>query len=276
MELKKAQHLRSLDYNKQLQEPRFLNVFNKEKRNEIHNLEYNIAITLLRDDNMLNLKKRLAKSPLVKLLKGRGTVINPFYMETEFAKGYFFNVDFLFAKRKWTQIAVGTCFSNAYKTALGLSKNSIENKILNGLSWFGYSVCHSINLVNDEWVIDYNFGVVMQKELYFKTFPFEVLDAIDGKEILNNYDQFKKYYISDFEKCFCYDVVANQIRNGEIEVRDREDKLFFSTTKYDIKEVYQERFEAKFRWPNKLNKRKMLNSTINKLAETEDNEEELS
>ena len=51
---------------------------------------------------------------------------------------------------------------------------------------------HSVAEVNDHLIIDVNYGVVMDKELYKKLFMFEELERIGGKQVPDMLDLLSK------------------------------------------------------------------------------------
>lgn len=132
--------------------------------------------------NKLSLKKMGIK------ISGKGTKDEPYFVETPYGKGKFFNVNEIF-KDKHCPFEVGNCFANAFNMAGEMIKlpNVEICDCVSGISWHRKNgvdsgMLHSVVELNN-WIIDVNLGMVISKDLYRKLFLFEELCRISGDKI---------------------------------------------------------------------------------------------
>ncbi len=136
---------------------------------------------------------------------------------TIFGKGKFFDSRALFENWKYPKwIVPGFCYSNAYAHIL---TQGIKAKIVSGIVYIGRGkpFLHSVILTNEGMVIDFNYSLVMDKELYFNLFNFEVLAELESEKILENkefclsnpkiFSDYKSYEIN-----FAFDDVIERVK----------------------------------------------------------------
>lgn len=157
-----------------------------------------------------------------KSFKGLGTQRRPYVLEGEFGKAEIYNAHEFFRKRKYPEhVEQGYCFGNCHTMAYNLAYHKIPVKILSGISNnYKYSVLHSVLEVRNKYILDFNLNLYIEKEMYSKLFPFEVLSELDGKRILEdkdfimqNFDVIKDKSIMYFN--FAYDDVLNYIKDKQ-------------------------------------------------------------
>lgn len=158
-------------------------------------LVYNIT------NNKLFLSRLMAKLALKKLgveITGKGTKKNPYKIKTEFGESEFYPVAYLFVDKK-CPFEVGMCFKNAFNIAGEMSKlKSVKScDCVSGLSLIvdkgeKRSIMHSVAELNNHLIIDVNWGIVMDKDLYKKLFMFEELVRLKGKQVPEMMDLLSK------------------------------------------------------------------------------------
>ena len=119
-------------------------------------------------------------------------------IETVYGKGKFFDAHRLYKDGKYPNyIKPGLCFSNAYAYALTSNK---EVNVVSGICLLGKPFLHSVVETAGGLVIDFNYSLVMEAELYYELFSFERLAEVKYKQIqknknlcLNNNELFSKY-----------------------------------------------------------------------------------
>ena len=127
----------------------------------------------------------MKKQKGVKSFKGLGTIKHPYRIETDFGGGCFYDARKGFKKStypKW--IEQNYCYDNCLKFAL-LTK--IECKVLSGLAYMDKPFLHSVILINNK-IVDFNYNVVMDKDLYFNLVKFESMAEVDAKQVRDTAD----------------------------------------------------------------------------------------
>lgn len=188
-------------------------------------LVYNIA------NNKLFLSRLMCKLALKKLgveIVGKGTKKNPYTIKSEFGESEFYPVRYLFVDKK-CPFKAGECFKNAFHIAGEMSKlKSVKRcDCVSGLSLTltkdgKRGILHSVAELNDHLIIDVNYGVVIDKELYNKLFMFEELERIEGKQVpemlaLISDDKsreiMRKYYLRDYHMVFAPEDMRDFLKN---------------------------------------------------------------
>lgn len=127
----------------------------------------------------------MKKQKGVNSFKGLGTIKHPFKIETEFGSGTFYDVRKGFEKNTYPQwIKQNYCYSNCLQFIL-LTK--VKCKLLSGIGYLEKPFLHSVVLIGDK-IIDFNYHIVMSKDLYFKLTKFECLAELDAQKIRESND----------------------------------------------------------------------------------------
>ena len=185
----------------------------------IKNALVNLIINQQYDDNLseyLYYKNSLEKNFN---LQGEGIINNPFRLSTNFANGKFYNAHLLFCDGKYPNfIKPNSCHTNSYKFA----KMYIDNcSVLFGISSSDYPFLHSVIKIKD-FIIDFNYNLVMSKDLYISLFNFEVLNEVFNTDIKANHNrlanklQENNSKITDAEVNACYYEIINLLNNNKL------------------------------------------------------------
>lgn len=168
--------------------------------------------------NRLIIKKSFA----VKTFKGLGTKKRPYEIDSEFCKGKIWNAHEFFKKRKYPQyIKTGYCFSNCFTSAFNLAHRKIPAKILSGIvNNLQESCLHSVLEIENKFIVDFNLNLCIEKDIYAKLLPFEVLSVLNANRICEDKDFVKLNAdavnnISIMYFNFAYDDVIDYIKNKE-------------------------------------------------------------
>ena len=143
-----------------------------------------------------------------------------YQVNTKFGEGTFFDARKLFENGKYPKwIRPGFCFSNAYAHIL---TEGIKSKILSGIVYVGSGkpFLHSAILTEEGMIVDFNYNLVMSKELYCNLFNFEVLAELESDKIiekkefcLKNPEIFSEY--KSYEINFAFDDVMERIKEKQ-------------------------------------------------------------
>lgn len=134
---------------------------------------------------------------------GRGTKDFPYELKTKWGSGKFFNARLLFNNSEFPNyIEKKYCFSNCYFYAKNIGETNDKScKVLSGIAYINkIAILHSVVEFENGWIMDFNYDLVMQKDLYFALFGFEVLSELTSQEIFvkdrlfNRYSQYIKSY----------------------------------------------------------------------------------
>ena len=161
----------------------------------------------------------MKKQKGVESFKGLGTIKHPFKIETEFGSGTVYDARKGFEKNTYPQwIRQNYCYSNCLQFVL-LTK--VKCKLLSGIAYLEEPFLHSIVLIGDK-VIDFNYHIVMSKDLYFKLTKFECLAEIDAQKIrdtndfiLSKEDILTSTCLQTITINFAYDDVLSYLQNEE-------------------------------------------------------------
>ena len=149
--------------------------------------------------------------------------INPsvrmYSVKTKFGDGLFFDAHRLYRDGKYpSYIKSGFCYSNAYAFVLN---NNVKSKVVSGIAYLDKPFLHSVVLTAGGQVIDFNYNLVMNADLYFKLFNFEILAEVESKKIKetyhfleNNLDVYDKYNIQSYTLNFAFDDVLKIVTEG--------------------------------------------------------------
>ena len=99
--------------------------------------------------------------------------------------GVFFDAHKLFVGKKYPPfIRSHYCYDNTRSTIAIFGKGA---KILSGIVFIGKPFLHSVILFNDT-IIDFNYDLVISKDLYFKLTHFEVLAKLNYEQLHRNHE----------------------------------------------------------------------------------------
>lgn len=157
------------------------------------------------DLNVLELKKILINNFN---LKGNGSLNSLYSVKTQFGGGQFCDLHNFFSNNRYPNfIQKQYCHSNCYDM---VKYCKLKCKILSGIACRSYSFLHSVLLV-DDYILDFNYDLLMSKDLYMQLFNFEVLSIVDSDDLISNLVSFngedkffKNNNITYGEVCFCY------------------------------------------------------------------------
>lgn len=162
-------------------------------------------------NNKFFLSRLLNKLSLKKMgiaISGKGTDEEPYLITTQLGQGKFFNVKYIFNKKK-CPFKVGHCFSNAFNMAGEMInlQNVNQADCVSGISLTKAngkhrSILHSVVELNNAWIVDVNLGLVMSTDLYKKLFMFEELTRFDGNRVEKMLEILKKDTSREITKQF--------------------------------------------------------------------------
>lgn len=129
------------------------------------------------------LGKRKMRSVGITKIKTINKVVCMHKIQSYLGEGVFFDAHKLFDDGNYPKwIKPNHCFSNSH---LHILQTGIKAKILSGIIFIGKPILHSVILVGDN-IIDFNYNLVMSKDLYLNLTHFEILEELDYKQILDN------------------------------------------------------------------------------------------
>jgi len=176
-------------------------------------LDYQLQLDNLSD--FVHTKQSLEKNFK---MQGEGTMDDPFKITTNYGAGEFYNAHFLFLNCEYPKfVRPNNCHTNSYKFA----KMYLDKcEVLFGICQTDHSFLHSIVKVKD-FIVDFNYNLVMSADLYFSLFNFEVLNTISNEDIKNNNKQLidaitkNNILITDGEVNACFYELLDLIKTNE-------------------------------------------------------------
>jgi len=116
---------------------------------------------------------------------GLGTIKHPYKVKTDFGEGVFYDARKGFDKNRYPEwIKQNHCYSNCLQFAL-LTK--VDCEILSGIAYMDKPFLHSVILFKDK-VIDFNYNIVMSKDLYCAITKFECLAELSADRVRETVD----------------------------------------------------------------------------------------
>lgn len=164
----------------------------------------------------------MKKQKGVKSFKGIGTIKHPCKIETDFGVGTFYDARKGFDKKTYPDfIEQNFCYSNCLQFAL---VTKFDCKILSGIGYMTKPFLHSVILVDGK-VIDFNYNMVINKDLYFKLVKFECLAELDAQKTRDTFDfvcskrdLLRKSNLQTIIINFAYDDVLDYLKNEERQI----------------------------------------------------------
>jgi len=149
-------------------------------------------------------------------LMGSGIFSCPFEIKTKYGAGKFFEAHSFFEDNKYPKfVRKRYCHSNSYEFAKTHNK---ECTVLSGVAYRRKSFLHSVVQIGD-YILDFNYDLVMDKELYMKLFNFVVVSEVKSQDIKEN-DELMKEKLSNRvnygEMNFCYYELLEAIKNNNL------------------------------------------------------------
>ena len=145
-------------------------------------------------------------------MMGDGTQENPFKIKIDSSIGQFFSAKQLFKQGYPKFIKPHNCHTNSYKFAKFFNKDC---EVLFGICHADIAFIHSVLKIND-YILDFNYDLVMSENLYNHLFNFKVLNTIKSEDIkkynsaLENYVAENHLTITDGEVNACFYELVNQ------------------------------------------------------------------
>ena len=129
-------------------------------------------------------------------------------LNSELGNGIFFDAHELFLNGEYPKwIKRYHCFTN---THLYILQTKLKATILSGIAFIGKPFLHSVLLIGDN-IIDFNYDLVISKDLYFALTHFEVLSTLNYKSILENEALIRKMKgVQNYVLNFAFEEVIDQ------------------------------------------------------------------
>ena len=238
MTLKEAEELREQNLARTLRMPNCLQFIDEDDMAQRTNIRWGVCYIIKKyvEKRPFGKKSMLLKTALknargVEDFYGAGTKDWPFHIKTKWGSGCFYDAHEVFKGAKYPNyIEKLYCFSNCYFMAKEIGEtNNLSCKVLGGIAYIkDYPILHAVVETEDGYIIDFNYDIVMEKELYFSLFAFEPLSELTSQEIfvkdrlLNKYRNHIKNYGHGYRVFALDDLIeyAEQRDNNEVESRE--------------------------------------------------------
>lgn len=161
--------------------------------------------------------KRLMSLLGVNFIENIDPSIGMYHVNTVAGEGNFFDAHRLFESGQYPNwVAQNHCFGNAYLYAL---KNAKQSRVVSGIAYVGKPFLHSIVLTKSNYVVDFNYNIVMTAGLYFNLINFEPLAEVNSKDIKETYtlfntnrDLFQKENFQTYAINFAFEDILEHIK----------------------------------------------------------------
>lgn len=107
--------------------------------------------------------------------------IGSYNIKTKYGEGIFFDAHRLFVDGNYPQwITPKYCFSNSFFYVM---RTGLDAKVESGIAYDKQPFLHSVVLIGD-YIVDFNYDLVMEKNLYCALTHFEILEELESEKIV--------------------------------------------------------------------------------------------
>ena len=146
---------------------------------------------------------------------GNGTFELPYTLQSNFGEGKFCDLCSYFKSKEYPNfIRKRYCHSNCFEYAKRINSKC---KILSGIVCKDYPFLHSVVLIGN-YILDFNYDLLMTKDLYVNLFNFEILNELKGEDItvnLHKLEKAKNINLTYAEVNFCFYDIINRIEHNQ-------------------------------------------------------------
>ena len=214
MTIEEIEKLGEDELKKRLRLPKTLNGETRDKLMMAHEQLVFIIDKILRNSQREDylsgsiFAKTIMKKIGINDLKKLDNWVGSYEIKSELGGGIFFNAHKLFPDQKYPEwLRPYYCFDN---TRLYILRTGLEASILSGVAFIGKPFLHSVLLVGDN-IIDFNYDLVISKDLYFALTHFETLSELNYKQILENKKLIQKMKgVKNYVFNFAFEEVVEQ------------------------------------------------------------------
>lgn len=195
MTIEEIEKLAEDEQNKTLQVPTSLKNETRESLMMAHEQLVFIIDKIIRNPNKENyitnslFSKSIRRRVGILDLKRLNNNADCYRIKSKLGEGVFFDAHKLFADGQYPKwIKPNHCFSNSH---LYILQTKLEATILSGIAFIGIPFLHSVLLIGDN-IIDFNYDLVISKDLYFALTHLEVLAELSNTQLLENENLIRK------------------------------------------------------------------------------------
>ena len=213
MKLEEVRDLRENENNNKLRHSKLLEEKSVEERDEIYYI--NTKVRGMVDKLPLLVKYFAKKGEELVQISGEGTRESPYIIDCEYGHGKLYKLDEIFKKLpRW--VKKFECFGNCVGMAYVMGKEDYVGKVIGGIYDLGKPVMHAvieIDIDGIECIADFNFNMVIEKELYVKLFNFEIMEETDFKKIVENEKFLRHCKYNTLFTVFAFDDLIDYIQD---------------------------------------------------------------
>ena len=148
-------------------------------------------------------------------LKGNGVFSCPYEIKTPYGDGKFFDAHTYFKDYKYPYfVQKQYCHSNSYEFA---RTQNCKCKVLSGIAFKKISFLHSVVQI-DDYILDFNYDIMMSKDLYYNLFNFVVINEVTSEDIVKNSVLMTTKLANKInygEMNFCYYELLEMVQNNQ-------------------------------------------------------------
>ncbi len=215
MTLEEVRKLRDQENNNQL---RHSSLFENLTVDENDNLYFiNTKIRELVDTVSLFVKYFAKKGGELVQVSGKGSKEDPYLIDCEYGQGRLYKLNKIFKNLpKW--VKKFECFGNCVGMAYVMGKEDYIGKVIGGIYDTGKPVMHAVLEIEVDGVIciaDFNFNMIIEKDLYIKLFNFEVLAETEFQKIVEASDDLRHLQLTTMYTVFAFNDLIDYLHNEE-------------------------------------------------------------
>lgn len=212
MTLEEVRDLRDLENHNQLRHSSLAQNLTIEEKDKIYLI--NTRIRELVDNVSLFVKYFAKQGGELVQVSGSGTREDPYLIDCEYGQGRLYKLNKIFKNLpKW--VKKFECFGNCVGMAYVLGQNH-QGKVIAGIYDLGKPVMHAvieINVNGMTCIADFNFNMVIEKDLYIKLFNFEIMAETEFNKIVQNSQHLRHCQLNTVFTAFAFDDLIDYLQD---------------------------------------------------------------
>lgn len=215
MKLEEVRNFRDDENNGKLRHSKLYKKKSVEDRDNVYLV--NTKIRELVDDVSIFVKYFAKRGGDLVQLEGKGTLDKPYNINCEYGEGRLYKLNNVFTDLpKW--VKKFECFGNCTGMAYVLGKKNCKGKVVGGIYDLGKPVMHAViemEIDGAECIADFNFNMIIEKELYIKLFNFEIMAETEFKKVVENERFLRHCKFNSIFTAFAFDDLIDYLQDQD-------------------------------------------------------------
>ena len=213
MRLEEVRELRDQENHNQLRHSSIAESLSTEEKEKIYIV--NTRVRELVDQISIFVKYFAKQGRELVDVSGKGTKEYPYIIDCEYGYGRLYKLDKIFKNLpKW--VKKFECFGNCVGMAYAMGSEDYVGKVIGGIYDLGKPVMHAVIEIDIDGVAciaDFNFNMVIEKDLYVKLFNFEIVAETDFRKVVESYQYLRHCDLNTVYTVFAFDDLVDYLQD---------------------------------------------------------------